>query len=349
MIPLLKELALAEASSGGEKKIAEILARELKEYVDSLTLDPLGNLIAYKVGQADGPKIMLTAHMDEIGARVASIERNGLLKFVKIGYFNDRILPARLVTIHTTSGQIPGVIGVPPPRAFGEKGESSVIPAEKLSVDIGAGSREEAAKLGVRVGDMICFKGQFAELAGGVVACKSLDDRVGMLVMVEVMKKVAAQSLNAHLYAVGTVQEEVGIRGAVTAAWQIKPDLCFPLDVTPHYETDDDIAVTGKGPVLRLFELGTHGGGVIVSPRLRDFIIQVAEKNQIPYQLLVRGGGRTEASEIHLVGKGVPSCAIEVPVRYLHTPMELVQEKDIQDTVDLLTALVQRAHLYQNT
>ena len=341
MMTLLKELTQAEGTSGGEASIRNILLRELKGMVDSVSVDPLGNLIAKKDGSLkNGPKIMITAHMDEIGAQVSSIQKNGLISFLKIGFIDDRILPTRIVTIHTSSGDVDGVIGMPAPHLLTEAERQGTIPVDKLSIDIGAESREEIAEYGIQVGDLISFKGQVFQLKNNIVLTKSVDDRVGILVMIEVMKKLALNRPKATVFAVGTVQEEVGMRGAITAAFQVMPDVAFPLDVTAQDPTSETIQL-GKGPILRLFELGAYGSGIIVPQDLRDFVVKVAKEKKIPYQMVARGGGRTEASEIHLVGKGIPSCAIEVPARYIHTVSELVKLDDIDATINLMTALIQ--------
>lgn len=341
MISLLKELTQAEANSGREESVRKILVRELTGKVDSLFIDPLGNVIAQKKGSMEnGPKVMITAHMDEIGAQVSSIQKKGLINFLKIGFIDDRIFPTRVVTIHTSSGDVDGVIGMPAPHLLTDSERQGKIPIDKLSIDIGAQSREETEEYGVQVGDMISFKGQFFQLKNNIVLTKSVDDRVGVMVLIEVINKLAQESHQATVFAVGTVQEEVGMRGAITATYQIMPDIAFPLDVTAQDPTDDNIHL-GLGPILRLFELGAYGSGIIVSQQLRDFILKIAREKNIPFQLVVRGGGRTEASEIHLIGKGFPACAIEVPARYIHTISELVKLEDIKSTINLVTALIQ--------
>lgn len=341
MISLLKELTQAEGSSGGEESVRKILARELEGKVDCLSIDPLGNLIARKKGTMEnGPKVMITAHLDEIGAQVSSLQKNGLIGFIKVGFIDDRIFPTRVVTIHTSSGEVDGVIGMPAPHLLTESERQGMIPVNKLSIDIGAQNREEAQGYGIQVGDLVSFKGQFFHLKNNIVLTKSVDDRVGVLVLLEVMKKLAQESHRATVFAVGTVQEEVGMRGAITATYQIMPDIAFPLDVTAQDPTDENIRL-GSGPILRLFELGAYGSGIIVSRKLRDFILKIAGEKNIPCQLVARGGGRTEASEIHLVGKGFPACALEVPARYIHSVSELVKLEDIHSTINLVTALIQ--------
>jgi len=341
MIELLKELTLAAGVSAGEGRVREILARELKGHVDSMKMDALGNLIAHKAGtDANGPKVMLTAHLDEIGGQVTAIQKTGLIQFLKIGFVDDRVYPTRVVTIHTSGGGVDGVIGMPAPHLLTEAERQGTIPVAKLAIDIGAQSREEVLEAGVQVGDLISFKGIFLPLRNNIYLTKAVDNRVGVLILVEAMKRLSRTSTRAHVFAVGTVQEEVGMRGATTAAYQIMPDIAFPLDVTAQDPTDENIRL-GKGPIIRLFELGAYGSGVIVPQELRDFILQTACDRKIPCQLVARGGGRTEASEIHLVGGGFPSCAIEVPGRYIHTVSELIKLEDIQAAVELITALVQ--------
>ncbi len=339
MIDLLKELANAPGVSGFEGDIRNIMANELENYVDEITVDNLGNLITTNKGKDNGKKIMLAAHMDEIGLMIKYIDKKGFIKFTKIGGISDQTLLNHRVLIHTAKGKVPGVIGSKPPHLMKPEDRKKVVKHEDMVIDIGTGSREEAEKL-VSVGDPITLKQEFTRLANSMLTGKSFDNRVSCAIIVEVMKKVES---DATIYGVGTVQEEVGLKGAKTSAFRINPDMAIALDVAvagdhPGIKEGEAPAYAGKGPVIVLTD--ASGNGIITHPKVKELLISTAEAKEIPYQIIVSEGGTTDATAIYLTREGIPSGVLSPAVRYMHSPVEVVNIEDIENTVKLIVAVL---------
>jgi putative aminopeptidase FrvX len=340
MKDLLKKLADAPGVSGFEEEVRNIIIDELKDHVDSVDVDELGNVITTRNGKADGKKIMLAAHMDEIGLMVRYIDKEGFIKFSKIGGINDQMLLNQEVTIHTTNGAVTGVIGSKPPHRMKESERKKVIEYENMFIDIGASDKEEAEGI-VKLGDPVTIKQEFTKL-GKLYKGKALDNRIGCAVMVEVMKKAKS---DATIYGVGTVQEEVGLKGAKTAAFRLNPDMALALDVTiagdhPGIKEEDAPAKTGKGPGIILTD--ASGRGLITHPKVKELLISVADEEEIPYQLEVSEGGTTDATAIHLTREGIPTGVISPPTRYIHTPVSVVAMEDVENAVKLILAVLER-------
>ncbi len=341
MKDLLKELSNASGVSGFEDNIREIMERELKDHADEIDVDGLGNLIAVKKGKDDGKKIMLAAHMDEIGLMVKYIDKEGFVKFTKIGGINDQMLLNQEVYINTDNGKVLGVIGAKPPHRMKPAERKKVLEYENMFIDIGASSKEEAEKI-VNIGDSITIKHEFSQLRGNIVTGKAFDNRVGCYVLIETMKRVKS---DATIYGVGTVQEEVGLKGARTSAFRINPDLAIALDVTiagdhPGIKEEDAPAKINKGPAIILTD--ASGRGLITHPTVKKLLIETAEEEGIPYQSEVSEGGTTDATAIHLTREGIPTGVLSVPTRYIHTPVEVVSLDDIENTIKLLVAAIER-------
>ena len=339
MIDLLKKLANAPGVSGFEGDVRNIITNELENYVDEITIDNLGNLITSKKGKDDGKKIMLAAHMDEIGLMIKYIDKNGFIKFTKIGGISDQTLLNHRVLIHTAKGKVPGVIGSKPPHLMKPEDRKKVVKHEDMVIDIGAGSRKEAEKL-VSVGDPITLKQEFTQLANSMLTGKSFDNRVSCAIIVEVMKRIESA---ATIYGVGTVQEEVGLKGAKTSAFRINPDMAIALDVAvagdhPGIKEGEAPACAGKGPVIVLTD--ASGNGIITHPKVKELLISTAEAKEIPYQLIVSEGGTTDATAIYLTREGIPSGVLSPAVRYMHSPVEVVNLKDIENTVKLIVTVL---------
>ncbi len=340
MKDLLKKLADASGVSGFEDDVRNIMMDELKGQVDELEVDTLGNMIATRYGSPDGKKIMLAAHMDEIGLMVRYIDKNGFIKFSKIGGINDQMLLNQEVTIHTSNGDITGVIGSKPPHRMKEAERKKIIDYENMFIDIGVSDREEAEKI-VKLGDTITIDQEFVSL-GNLYKGKALDNRIGCAVLVEVMKKAKT---NATIYGVGTVQEEVGLKGARTAAFKLNPDMALALDVTiagdhPGIKEEDAPAKLGKGPGIILTD--ASGRGLITHPMVKELLINAAEEEGIPYQLEVSEGGTTDATAIHLTREGIPTGVISPPSRYIHTPVSVIDMVDVENAVKLILAVLER-------
>jgi len=246
--------------TGRESGVREILSEMLKPYVDSIRVDRMENLIAVKEGKPDAPKIMLAAHMDEVGLMVKTITKDGFLQFSKLGGIDDRILAAQKVAVYTQKGVLSGVVGSKPPHIQKEDDRKKIMAFDDLFIDVGASSREDVVNLGVSVGDPIGFDVRCVELCNQNMLGKAFDNRAGCAALVETMK--LKKDCDCTIYAVGTVQEEVGLRGAGTAAYGLDPDLGLALDVTvagdmPGVREYDTSVKLGKGPALTVYDSGT--------------------------------------------------------------------------------------------
>lgn len=337
---LLEKLSNAPGISGFEDEVRNLMVTELEDYVDEIEVDHLGNLIAMKKGDPGTKKIMLAAHMDEIGLMVRYIDKKGFIKFSKIGSINDQMLLNQAVYIQSPGGNITGVIGSKPPHKMKESERKQILKSDNMFIDIGANSREEAEEL-VNVGDPIIFRQEFEQLRNGLVKGKALDNRVGCAVLIEVLKQVQSK---ATIYGVGTVQEEVGLKGAKTSAFSINPDMALALDVTisgdhPGIKEEEAPSQAGKGPSIILTD--ASGRGIITHPQVKKLLISTAEKEEIPYQLEVSDGGTTDATAIHLTRHGIPTGVISPATRYIHTPVSVVCLDDIENAVRLILAVLE--------
>lgn len=331
MKDLVKRLTEAYGPSGSEDKVREVIRAEVEEYADDIQVDSLGNLICRVAPKApatgSAPKrIMVAAHMDEIGVLVSYIDDKGFLRFSTIGGLSPYLLLGQKVLFEN------GTIGV-----FGtEKLEDmKSLAFDKMFIDIGASTREEAEKK-VKVGDSANILREFSDL-GDRVTCKSMDNRVSCAVAIEAMKAVRPERHEA--YFVFSVQEELGLRGARVAAYGINPDVGIAVDVTTWGDTPECApfnVVLGKGVAIK-----AKDSSVIVHPRIKNLMIEVAEKKKIPYQMEVLERGGTDAGAIHLTREGVPSGTISIPCRYVHTPCEMVDMRDVEAAVRLLVGVVE--------
>ena len=266
------------------------------------------------------------------------------MQFAKIGGIDDRLLLAQKVMVYTEKGALHGIIGSKPPHIQKEEERKRVLPWDELFIDIGAESREEAEKMGVAIGDMICFDIKFTRIGKNIVIGKAFDDRAACAVMIEVMKGL--QKTECTVYAVGTVQEEVGLRGATTSAFGIDPDFGLALDVTVAGDTPGVKEVEApikmnKGPSLTIAD-----SGLIAHPKVLRLLIDAAKEKRIPYQLETGLTGSTDAARISLTHSGVPSGVISIPTRYIHSPTSMLSLKDAENAVKLTIATVQRIPKY---
>jgi endoglucanase len=341
MKDLLKNLSNTPGVSGFENEVRDLMTRELNEFVDEISVDNMGNLIAVKNGDPGNKKVMLAAHMDEIGLMVRFIDDKGFIKFSKIGGINDQMLLNQTVYIQTAKGNVTGVIGSKPPHKMKAAELKKIIEFEDMFIDIGASSKEEALKR-VNIGDPIIIKQEFKELDNKLVMGKALDNRVGCAILIEVLKQAESE---ATLYGVGTVQEEVGLKGAKTSAFRINPDMALALDVTisgdhPGIKEEEAPAQAGKGPAIILTD--ASGRGLITHPQVKELLISTAEEEGIPYQLEVSDGGTTDATSIHLTREGIPTGVISPASRYIHTPVSVINLDDVENTVKLIVAVLKR-------
>ena len=340
LVETLEKLSNACGVAGREEEVRTLLKDMLKPYVDEVKEDKLGNVIGIKKGEKNAPKVMLAAHMDEIGLFVKTIAKEGFLQFTKIGGIDDRILLAQKVIVHTEKGPLHGIIGSKPPHIQKEEERKKVMTYDELFIDIGAESQEEAKKMGVKIGDPASFDIKFARIGNDIVIGKAFDDRVGCAVMIEAIKQL--KKTECTVYAVGTVQEEVGLRGATTAAFGIYPDVGIALDVTvagdvPGVKEVEAPIKLRKGPSIEVADMG-----LITHPKVLRLLVEAAEENKIPYQLEAGLPGSTDAARISLTREGVPSGVISVPTRYIHSPASLLSLKDAEYAVKLTVASLQK-------
>ncbi|HAV20322.1 MAG TPA: aminopeptidase [Firmicutes bacterium] len=326
MKDLLKKLVETYGPAGNEGPIREVIRKEVEGLVDEVVVDALGNLIAIRIGQ--GPKVMIAAHMDEIGIIVTHIDEKGFVRFSNIGGISPHMLIGQRVIFAN------GTVGV-----FGMEKLDDIkdLRLSKMFIDIGA-KDEASAREKVSVGDVagLCRQACFQ---GDRVIAKSLDDRAGCAVLIQVLRELANKEIPNQVYAVFTVQEELGLRGARTAAYRVNPDIGFAVDVTGTGDTPEapTMAVElGKGAAIKVKD-----AVVLTHPRVRQFMIETAEKKGIPYQLEVLERGGTDTGPIHLTREGVPSGAISIPTRYIHTPSEMADMNDIENVVKLFVAILE--------
>ena len=303
-------------------RIRGVIRAEIKEFADEIHVDALRNLIARK-GKG-GTRVMVAAHMDEIGLMATHVDKKGFVRFTGIGGVYPRNLPGgRVRFVNGTRGVI-GLDG----GTFG----NDLPPLDKMFIDVGASSKDDCP---IKTGDVAAFERPFLDLGNRVVA-KSMDDRIGCAVAIEALR--ALKSTPNEVYFVFTTQEEVGTRGAQTSAYGIDPDLGFSIDVTGWGDTpgqrDFDVAL-GKGPAIKI-----RDGGMLSDPRIIDWMIRTAEKNKIPYQREVLLGGTTDARAMQLVRGGIPVGCISIPCRYVHSPSEMIDYGDVQNAVKLVAALL---------
>lgn len=335
----LEKLSNACGVAGREGEVRNLMIKLLKPHADEVVVDKLENVIAIKKGKKGKPKVMLAAHMDEVGLLVKLITKEGFLKFSKMGGIDDRILLAQKVNIYTDKGTLPGVIGSKPPHIQKEDERKKIVTYDELFIDIGAETREDAIKMGIKVGDPVGFDARYMKIGKDTVMGKAFDNRAGCAVMIETLTKL--EKTDCTVYAVGTVQEELGLRGAATAAFGIDPDVALALDVTiagdvPGVREFDTSVKMGKGPALTVTD-----SGLITHPKVLRWLIDAASENKIPYQLETGLLGTTDAARISLTRQGVPSGTISVPTRYIHSPFGLISLKDAENSAKLAVAAVQ--------
>ena len=331
---LLKKLSNAHGLSGSEGSVMAIVKRELKNHVDEIHDDPLGNLITVKKG--NDFKVMLAAHADEIGLMVKSIDEKGFLRFVTLGGWYPPTLYNQRVILHGAKGPVPGVLGGKPPHKMDEEERKKGVKVDDLFIDIGARDREEAEAAGIEIGTPGTMDRQVVELVNGRMTGKAFDNRAGVAVLVRTLQKVRSPFT---IYGVFTVQEEVGLKGARTSAYSIDPDCAVATDVTfpgdhPGIDQKDVPVELGKGPIITIAD--ASGRGLIASRAMVAWLKDTAKKHDIPVQLEVGSGGTTDATAIHLERGGIPSTTLSVTTRYIHSTVEVLDPTDIENAVELL-------------
>jgi len=344
MKDLLKRLSESVGVSGFEQSVQNVIKEELQGYVDSLTSDSMGNLVAVK-GSGDR-SLMLAAHMDELGLIVKHIDEKGFIRFAKLGGVPDHVLLGRRVQILTQRGVVEGVIGCKAIHVMKEEERKQLVTYDKMFIDVGARSLEEARSLGIRVGDPIAVKAEMFELSGGLVCGKAFDDRAGCAVLIELLRRV--ESPGFKVYATFTVQEKVGLKGATVSAFTLNPTVGIAVDTTiavdhPGAQEQEMPVKVGAGPVILVADgrRDSLSGGLIANAKVRQWLQEAAERAQVPYQLEVLEGGTTDATAIQLSRRGVPAGVVSIPSRYTHSFSEVVSLSDLENCVKLLVKAVE--------
>jgi tetrahedral aminopeptidase len=333
----LSQLTETPGVSGREERVRILLSEHLSRLSKEVTVDPMGNLITRIPGK--GPPVALLAHMDEVGFLVSKIDPDGFLRVMPTGGVDPRVFWAQKVIVHGRR-ELAGLVGSVPPHLKPEGEAEKVTPIEDCFVDLGLPAHEVADL--VRVGDPVTFATRSWETETAFFA-KALDDRVGLFVMLEAARRVMKP--DCDLFLVASTQEEYGLRGAGPAVYAVKPEIVLALEGTvasdtPGLKLPGNVTPTtqGKGPEIRLMDKR-----MISDRSLVDFLAQVAHEAQIPHQLIVKKTGSTDAAVSQVTASGVRACALSVPVRYIHGPAGMVLKADVERTIDLLSAFLERA------
>ena len=335
----MQRLSDAHGISGHEGSVRAIVEQELAPYGD-LRVDTPGNLIFTKKGAS--PTIMLAAHLDEIGLAVKHIDDEGFLRFVKVGGWFDQTLLNQRVIVHSKN-PCAGVIGSKPPHVMREEEKKKPVDAKDMFIDVGASSADEAADMGIEVGTAISIDRNLVLLANDRITGKALDDRAGVALLIEAMKRISESDIEPTVHAVFTVQEEVGLKGAKTSAFGLNPDVAIALDVCvsgdhPGINKTESAMAVGKGAVITVMDAG--GRGVITHPTVLTWLRKTADENKIAYQLDVSDGGTTDATAISLTREGIPSGVLSMATRYIHSPVEVLSLEDMRSCTDLIVHAV---------
>jgi putative aminopeptidase FrvX len=345
---LLATFADAHGLSGYEDEVADLLCAELRPLVDEVRIDAMGNVIGVRNGE--GPRVMVAAHMDEIGLMVSHIDNDGFLRVVPVGGWFDQTILSQRVIIRTCSGEkVVGVVGSRPPHIMDLEDRKKPVKLKNMFVDCGARSVDEAAEMGIEIGSPITIDRSLRPLGKGLVTGKAFDNRAGMTMMVAALRLLKEETVHATILAVGTVQEEVGLKGARTSAYGLDPDVAIATDVTipgdhPGVSQNDVHVAVGKGPAITVLDAG--GRGIIAPQPVLKWLRESADKAAIPYQLNVGTGGTTDATAINITKAGIPCTVVTVPARYIHSPVEVLSLSDMEQGARLIAAAIRTVHEY---
>ncbi|NWF96803.1 MAG: M42 family metallopeptidase [Candidatus Thorarchaeota archaeon] len=360
-LKLLETLCNAFGPSGFEHEVQRIVRDYGSKYAEEVLHDRMGSLV-FRRGKT-GPKVMLAGHVDEIGFVITEIDKNGFLKFHQLGGWWDQTLLAQEVVIAPSEGKekVIGIIGAPPPHVLSVEDRAKVMTKERMYFDIGCSSADEVKELGIRVGDPAVPYSFFRTMKrikkekdgddkdakettreAHLAVSKAFDDRIGVFIGLEVLKRLSEDKVGHQnsVYFVSTTQEEVGLRGAQTAAQMIMPDIGFSLDV----DISGDVP-SAEGLVQKMgkgVSVSAGDGSMIPNPRLRKFVLKVAEEMKIKHQPAFLKAGGTDAGAIHVTGSGVPSLFIGIPTRHIHSHHAMLDLDDVENAVQLLVEVIKR-------
>ncbi|MEM2963534.1 MAG: M42 family metallopeptidase [Candidatus Anstonellales archaeon] len=338
-VGLIAKLSEAFGIPGREEGIVKVMREEFEKAGLEVEIDRFGNVIA-RGKEAGKRPLMFGAHMDEIGMMVKHITDKGFIKFIKVGGIDNRTLVNQRIIIQTKNGNVYGVIGSKPPHLMKEEEMKSAIDKKNLFIDVGAKSKKDAESIGICIGDPICFDMKLQKLANSRITGKALDDRIGCYILLELAKRLKG----SNILFVGTAQEEVSTfgKGAKISAYNEEPSAFVAVDTSiagDHPEVGEDEAPLklDGGPAITFVEAG--GRGNVADRKLLQDVITIAKKAKVPVQLEVIEGGATDAASVYNVRGGIPSIAICVPTRYIHSNVQVCSLKDVDRTIDLLVAV----------
>ncbi|MCC2534435.1 M42 family metallopeptidase [Bacillus paranthracis] len=337
-LQLFRTLTELQGASGFEHDVRRFMKQELSKYADEIVQDGLGSVFGLKKGDETGPRVLVAGHMDEVGFMITQITKNGMLRFQPLGGWWSQVLLAQRVQVMTKNGPVIGVVGSIPPHLLSDVQRAKPMDIKNMLIDIGADSYEDAIEIGVKPGQQIVPICPFTPMANEKkIMAKAWDNRYGCGLAIELLKELKDETLPNTLYSGATVQEEVGLRGAQTAANMIQPDIFYALDASPANDASGDktqFGQLGKGALLRIYDrtMVTHRG-------MREFILDTAETHNIPYQYFISQGG-TDAGRVHTSNSGIPSAVIGVCARYIHTHASILHVDDYAAAKELITKLV---------
>lgn len=342
-LTMLKDLTDARGIPGNEKEPRDVMKKYITPFADEVFTDNLGSLIAKKVGNENGPKIMVAGHLDEVGFMVTRIDDQGFIYFQTVGGWWGQVMLAQRVTIMTAEGDVTGIIGSQPPHVLSAEARKKPVDIKDMFIDIGASSKEEALEFGVKPGSSVVPYFEFTQLKNEkLLLAKAWDNRIGCAIAIEVLKQLKDSDHPNIVYGVGTIQEEVGLRGAKTSTHAIKPDIGFGVDVgiagdMPGVSDKDADSKLGAGPQIILYDASmvSHKG-------VRDLIVNTAEEHDIPFQYASIPGGGTDSGSIHLTANGVPALSITIATRYIHSHAGILHRDDFDNAVKLIVEAIKK-------
>ncbi|GEK33863.1 M42 family metallopeptidase [Kurthia sibirica] len=340
-LDMFKTLTELPGAPGNEKAVRDFMRQELSKYADEIVQDNLGGIFGVKKGDDQGPRILVAGHMDEVAFMVTQITENGLIRFQTLGGWSNQVMLAQRVNVYGDHGIVPGVISSVPPHLLTPEMAKKPTEIKSMLIDVGADDRDDVLSMGIKPGQSIIPASEFVRMANPKkIMAKAWDNRYGCGLAIELLKELKDEKLPNTLYSGANVMEEVGLRGAKVSANMIKPDLFFALDASPANDITGDknqFGQLGGGALLRIFDrtMVTHKG-------MREYILDTAESNNIPYQYFVSPGG-TDAGNVHISNDGVPSSVIGICSRYIHTHASIIHTDDIDAAKELIVKLVRNA------
>ena len=341
-LKMYEELTSANGIPGFEEPVRQVMRRYLEPLCDEIITDNLGSIAGVKRGKPGGPRIMVAGHLDEVGWIVTHITEKGFLKLQPVGGWWSQVMLSQRVKVLTRKGELIGVVGSKPPHILTQEERNKVVQIKDMFIDIGASSRDEAKEWGVRPGDPIVPLCDFHVMPNPkILLNKAWDNRAGCAAAIMVLEELQGQEHPNEVYAVGNVQEEVGLRGATTMANTIEPDIAFALDVGIANDvpgSDEQVqGKMGEGPLIMIYD-----ASMVPHRGLRDLVIDTAEELGIPLQFQSLAGGGTYAGKMHLHGRGVPSLAIGFATRYIHSHVSLIHRDDMENAAKLVAAVIKK-------